>query len=45
MGARKSSGAASEADAATTMVCFMASYSSSVFTTWAMVERFWPMAT
>ena len=33
------------ADAATTMVCFMASYSSRVLTTWAMVERFWPMAT
>ena len=38
-------GAGSDADADTTMVYSMAPWSSSVFTTWATVERFWPMAT
>jgi hypothetical protein len=38
-------GAASEAVAATMMVYFMASFSSRVLTSWATVERFWPMAT
>ena len=39
------SGAGSEAVAATTMVYSIAPCSSSVLTTWATVERFWPMAT
>ncbi len=38
-------GAGSEAVAATTMVYSMAPASCSVFTTWATVERFWPIAT
>ena len=38
-------GAGSEAVAATTMVYSMAPKSSSVFTTCATVERFWPIAT
>lgn len=44
-GARYCSGAASEAVADTTMVYFMASASVSLFTSWATVDRFWPMAT
>ena len=39
------SGAGSEAEAETTIVCSIAPLSSSVFTTWATVERFWPIAT
>ena len=38
-------GAGSEELASITMLYFIASYSSSVLTTWAMVERFCPMAT
>ena len=45
MGARNSSGAGSEAVAATTMVCFMAPLRLSTSTTLATVDSFWPMAT
>ncbi len=38
-------GAGSDAVAATTMVYSMAPKSVSVFTTWATVDRFWPIAT
>ena len=44
-GAMYWSGAASEADADTTMECFIAPCSVSVWMTRATVERFWPMAT
>ena len=44
-GARYRNGAGSLAVAETTIVWSMAPKSSSVFTTWATVERFWPMAT
>ena len=39
------SAAGMAAEATTTMVCFIASCSSSLRTTFAMVEAFWPMAT
>ncbi len=39
------SGAGSAADAATTIVCSIAPWASSVWTTWATVEFFWPIAT
>jgi hypothetical protein len=39
-----SRGAGSDADAATTIVYRIASASSSVRTTWAMVDCFWPIA-
>ena len=44
-GAMYWSGAGSEAVAATTVVYAMAPASSSTLTTWATVERFWPIAT
>ncbi len=44
-GAMYCSGAGSEAEATTTVVKAIAPASSSIFTTWATVERFWPMAT
>ena len=44
-GEMKSIGDGSEADAATTMVCSMAPFSSNVRTMLAMVDIFWPMAT
>ena len=37
--------AGSEAEAETTMVLSMTSLSVRVLTTWATVERFWPIAT
>ena len=39
------SGAGSEAEAMTTVVNAMAPASSRILTTWATVDRFWPMAT
>ena len=44
-GAMYCSGAGSEAEATTTVVYAIAPASSRIFTTWATVERFWPMAT
>ncbi len=44
-GARNCIGAGSDAVAATTMEYSIAPCSSSTFTNWATVERFWPTAT
>ena len=44
-GAMYWSGAGSDAEATTTVVYFIAPASSRTFTTWAIVERFWPIAT
>ena len=44
-GARNCIGAGSEAVAATMIEYSSAPFSSSVFTNWATVERFWPTAT
>ena len=44
-GAMYCSVAGSEAEAVTTAEYDMAPASESVLTTWATVERFWPMAT